>query len=957
MVRLKSGGGARQEELEQLRRLLEREEPGSAWAFVTGEPGIGKTWLLREAAALARSAGAMVVRGCGSEFESHVPFGLLVHALDDYLAGLEPEQLRAFGGERTGDLAQVFPALAGYGRDERTGLQDSTYRAHRAVRALLEQLAGPAGLVLLLDDLQWADAQSVAQVAHLLERPPRGRLTIVGAWRDGRGTEALAGLPLRCELPGAMVRLGPVGEQDAAALLGGVEGPLRRARRLRLSGGNPFYLCELASAAATQDWSEDEHGFVPPSIVEAVRRELAALSPDARNVLAAAAVLGESFDLDLARVVGGVPEAVAAAAADELTEAGLLRETGVPRNFAFRRPILRQATYQLTPPSSRLAGHRRAATALTDGPVRERAVHLARVAVPPDPEAADVLMRAGRETLGRDPVTAVTLLRAAGELTRGDQPAHRVALLAHADAASKAGLLQEARSAYEGALRAGADRPAATRLATVGALATIDQLTGEAALSSSRVRMALARAGDGAGAQSGFLLVLAASAAALSLDWHQVRKQAGEALHRAQAAGDLGSQAAAGSLLGIAEVARHRVDAARAAREASRSFVAGLRGAQAQHPHAVLALGWLEIVLEDYPAALALLGRLPMTEPCELRAWWSGPAHLLLARASLASGRLAEAGAAAEVAVELGRDGGASPVLAYGLATWATILAAQGDAAAAVNAARDAVRAARGNAPLQAVVEPTRDAVLLDLGEGVADLEVVRRTAQHLSRVGPAQQCAWMQRLTQTALDDGRLDEAAEAVAAAEAIARTTGLGMPDAYAGWARAALQTARRQFVDAAQSAALAAQAAARVGCRIEGGRIRMAEADALALAGQRDRAAGVLRGALEEFRACEAAQYEHEAARHIRRLGRRPPPVAAPPAEGGPLPLSEREWQVAELVAAGRTNRQIAAQLLLSGKTVETHLTRIFAKLGISSRTLLARMVEHERSLPLRDRRAS
>ena len=75
------------------------------------------------------------------------------------------------------------------------------------------------------------------------------------------------------------------------------------------------------------------------------------------------------------------------------------------------------------------------------------------------------------------------------------------------------------------------------------------------------------------------------------------------------------------------------------------------------------------------------------------------------------------------------------------------------------------------------------------------------------------------------------------------------------------------------------------------------------------------------------------------------------------EGGPLPLSEREWQVAELVAAGRTNRQIAAQLLLSGKTVETHLTRIFAKLGISSRTLLARMVEHERSQPLRDRRAS
>lgn len=955
----RSGNGVgRQEELDQVGRLLEREGRGAAWAFVTGEPGIGKTWLLRQVAALARASGTMVVRACGSEFESHVPFGLLVHALDDYLATLEPERLHALGGERVGDLARVFPALAGYGYQECVGLQDSTYRAHRAVRALLERLAEPAGLVLLLDDLQWADPQSLALIAHLLERPPRGRLTIVGAWRGGLGSEALAGLSLRCELPGAMVRLGPIGEQDAAALLDTVEGPLRRARLMRQSGGNPFYLRELARAAVQQAGGEDEHCFVPPSITEAVHRELAVLSSGTRDVLAAAAVLGEAFDLDLACAVSGAPEAAAAAAATgELTAAGLLRETGMPRQFVFRRPIVRQAVYQLTPPGWRLAAHRRAALELADAPVRQRAEHLARFAVPPDPAAVDVLVRAGRESLVQDPDTAVALLRAASELSRGDQATHRETLLAHADAAAGTGRLPEARCAYEAALRSGADKPADGWLATIGTLATIDQLTGDAALSSSRVRMALARAGGAAGAQSGFLLVLAASAAALNLDWHQARQHAAEALRHTEAARDPVGQAAAASLLGIGELARHRIDAARAARQTARSLVAGLPGGRDEHPHALLALGWLEILLEDYPAALTLLGRLPMADARQARAWWSGPAHLLVARAELALGRLAGAAAASDLAIELGRDGGAPPVLAHGLAIRAAVLSAAGDAAEAVRAARDAVRAARDGSPLQAVMEQARAAIQLDLGEGSVDLEAVRRLSQHTAWTGPAQQCAWQHRLAQAALDDGQPEAAAEAAATAEAIAQATGLAMAVAYAGWTRAAVLTARRQYADAAQSAARAAQAAAPLGRRIETGRIQMAEAYALTLAGQRDRAARVLRGALEEFRLCAAVRHEREAARQLRRLGRRPPPIAVPPSEDEELPLSERERQVAELVAAGRTNRQIAAQLLLSGKTVETHLTRIFAKLGISSRTLLARMVEHERSLALRDRRAS
>ncbi len=955
----------------RLKRLWERTDQGTTWAFVTGEPGIGKTWLLREAVAEAHASGLMVIRGCGSEFERHVPFGLLVHALDDYLDDLDHERLRALGGAGLGDLARVFPALSGLDDSAPTSLQDTTYRAHRAIRALLERLAEPGGLVLVLDDLHWADPESAALLAHLLERPPRRRLTIFGAWRSGSSTDVLADLPLRSMPPGTMIQLGPLCDADAAVMLADVPGPWRRAELLRLSGGNPFYLSALVGDPESVGASADADGRVPALITDAVQRDMATLSTAARELLTAGAVLGDPFDLAMVRAVAGIEDDALTAAVDELAAAGFISETAVPRTFAFRRPLVRRAVYHLMPPGGRISGHRKAAAALTDAAATARAAHLARSAAAPDPDVVSALLRAGHELTGERPAEAASMFLAAVELTRDESAAHAEALLGHGDAALRAGRLRDSRATYERLLKLCSELPA-NSLEVVGRLAIAEQLTGHAEISAGRLRAALARPGSAPDSTTAWLFVLAAAASAQARDNQQLHYLAGEALRYADSAKDPAIRVASLCLVGVAEVGWGHVDAARQMRRSAWSAV--LTAARtprapdtfeqdlAGHPHtglavSYLALGYLALLLEDYSDVAAALDLLPPSTPGTAWAWWSAPSELLYARARFAQGRLREAAEAVRSAVETARAGGARPLLAHGLATHAAILVAVDDAEGAADAAREAVRAARDGAALTGAVERACGAIRLDIGEEATSLETIHRLYQRAPFTTPAEESAWRYRLVLAALDDDRLDEALAAVPAAENVADGAGLAMATAFTARSLAAVQLARGQFADAAESAALAAETAARPGCRIEAARCRLAEASALTLAGHRDRAATVLRVALEEFRACGAVRYEKEAGRQLRRLGRRTPAAPATVSDDAPLPLSEREWQVAELVAAGRTNRQIAAQLLLSDKTIETHLTRIFARLGISSRTLLARMVERERARSSLYRRAA
>jgi len=147
---------------------------------IVGEAGIGKTTLLEHLSASANQAGALVLSARCSEYERDVPYALMIDALDTHLAEHGPPpgvDLAALGG--------TFPALAAA-----AGAAAERHELHRAVRALLERLAAPRGLVLILDDLHWADPASVALVASIVRRPPP-RLLLALAHRHRQADSAL----------------------------------------------------------------------------------------------------------------------------------------------------------------------------------------------------------------------------------------------------------------------------------------------------------------------------------------------------------------------------------------------------------------------------------------------------------------------------------------------------------------------------------------------------------------------------------------------------------------------------------------------------------------------------------------------------------------------------------------------------------------------------------------------
>ena len=227
------GRAAELEVLDQTLAELERRR--SRALELVGEPGIGKTRMLAELAERADGRGQLVLSGGASELERELPFSIFVDALDDYLYALEPRRLGQLVDDARDELGQVFPSLA-----DRAGAappEADRYRMYRAVRQLLEALADAKPLVLLLDDLHWADAGSIELLGSLLRRPPAARVLIALAVRPRQ-------LPER--LSGALDRAARAGTLDAHRA--------RRAERRR-GGGAAGRRCRAAvraRAAATR---------------------------------------------------------------------------------------------------------------------------------------------------------------------------------------------------------------------------------------------------------------------------------------------------------------------------------------------------------------------------------------------------------------------------------------------------------------------------------------------------------------------------------------------------------------------------------------------------------------------------------------------------------------------------------------------------------------------------------
>src|SRR4051794_718994 len=295
--------------LEEALEALERGEPRAV--EVIGPAGIGKTRLLAELSRRAEDRGQVVLSGAGAELEQDLPFWVFVDALDEHVEAIEPRRLERLDDLVRAELGQVLPSLASTGSaGDRT--VHERYRTHRAVRELLEQLAATKPLVLVLDDFHWADPASVDLLVALLHRPPAAGVLFAIAARPNQLAPRLAAALDRAHRDRTLARLelAALSHDEARALVGGDVDALYEE-----SGGNPFYLEQLARAPQLRDASSGPDValaglMVPPLVAAALTEELALLADPARQVLDAASVAGDPFDLDLAAVAADQPEPV-----------------------------------------------------------------------------------------------------------------------------------------------------------------------------------------------------------------------------------------------------------------------------------------------------------------------------------------------------------------------------------------------------------------------------------------------------------------------------------------------------------------------------------------------------------------------------------------------------------------------------------------------------------------------
>ena len=935
----------RARECEAIASALEAVRGGRGGVVaIEGEPGIGKSRLLAHLEAGAAADGCTVVAGRASEFEADLPYALWTDALDRHLAEAGERRLSRLGLADPAALGVALPVLAELAAAPPQG---DRHRTHRALRDLLERLAAGRMLVLCLDDVHWADAASVDALAALVRRPARGRVLLALAAREGQLPAGLAAALSAALREDRLTRLvpAPLSEREAAELVG------EAADRIYPeSGGNPFYLEQLARAGAHASAAAGiaADGSVPAAVAASLENELAALTPEARLMLDAAAVAGDPFEPGLAAEVAELSEASGLAALDELLACALVRPAGAPRLFAFRHPVVRHAVYWAAPPGWRLGAHARAALVLARqgaGPVA-RAHHVEQAARPGDELAISLLSTAAGALQSPAPGVAARFHMAALRLLpeRPENRERRTRMLgALAEAQAAAG---DAAAAYETLLEALRAARADERLALTVGVANAEWWLGRNDEARRRLQVAL---GDLPAEPSPDRIRLRLALALTALeacDLGEVQGQAADARDDARAIGDPVFEAAA-----LAGGALARVSAAQGpdldhGLTESTSVLDRLSGEQLatrlpavwMHGRARHALGRFDAALADFERAAAIATETGRARVLLMVTVQSVPTLVEL-------GRLAEAGAAGEEGVERARLSGIPRMLLWAQSELASARLAAGDVQDALRHAREAAEIATPPG-FYAAGQPGwgLGAALTAAGNPVQGVEAMRDAfgGPALADVLPVQRPFAAGDLVEAQLACGDITAAEETVARGEAAAARSGTAWAAGAAALSRAAVLRAQQRVGEAVAACEVAREAAA--GAPLLSARARLAHGQALAAAGERRAAVQALVDAEAEFDAFGARRRRDEAVRELRRLGHRVLRPAREGTAGAFAPLTAREREIADLVAAGRTNREVAEQLVLSTRTIEAHLRNIYGKLGVRSRVELARAAE-------------
>ncbi len=334
----------REHPLASLQAAWEEAATGSLQiAVASGEPGIGKTTLLGEFARRVHSKGAAVLFGRSDE-QGLLPYQPWVEALERHLGALPPVERERVLGD--GALARLLPSLpqAGLSGDP----AGDRHRAFEAVRTLLEEASAERPLLLVLDDLQWADPDSLQLLRHIARMAYEAHVLIAISLRQTELTEAVAATlaDLRREGPLVQLALRGIDEDAVAAVLARHDAAGDAAAYRERTGGNPFFLDELLREEALGSGDRP-----PPGVCEVIGRRIARLPGPARCVLQAGAALGMEFEPLVLTTPERVLDGLAAAVA-----AGLLAPVD-ERRYMFPHALIRETVLAEMPPSRKAGMH------------------------------------------------------------------------------------------------------------------------------------------------------------------------------------------------------------------------------------------------------------------------------------------------------------------------------------------------------------------------------------------------------------------------------------------------------------------------------------------------------------------------------------------------------------------------------------------------------------------------
>lgn len=912
--------------------MLERARGGRSSALLLrGEAGIGKTSLLRYA--VGRSGGMQLLAARGIESESELPFSGLSELLRPLLGGLD-----GLPGRQAAALAGAL-ALG-----PPTGADPGAVAA--ATLSLLAAAAADEPVLAVVDDLQWLDTSSAEALVFAARRLDLEAAALLFAERDGEGASHLdPGFPVR------IVRgLDRVSSLELVATAAGRPVPDGVAERLfHETHGNPLALVEITKLLPVDlldgDGTMDEVPLPAGERVgRAYARQVATLPQAIQDALLLAAA-NDAADVD--PVLRALPAmGLGPRDLDAAEATGLIAATGI--RLEFRHPLVRSAVYHRADAARRRAAHRALASGLSDAGEAfsaRHAWHLAAATLGCDDEVAGALERAAVSARHRSGYAAAArTYERAGRLSSGLEARAR-RLFAAADAWQLANRYDHAMRLLDEAARLTSDRLLEADIAHLQA--RIDTWRGPAVDACERLRALAERLRE----------ISPGRAAAMLADATLAGITGGE-IDRGLASAQLGYEIAAPLGGGIELLSALQLGKARILTgDVQHGYSLVMRAVELLDGDDPLAHG-AELVqcvpalqtIEEYELAERILEHVIAAERAA-DAVGLLP-YSLGARAELETrtGRWAPASADGAQAIQLAQEAGQNGQLSYNLARAARLEAAMGRDEACRESASRALALARQHNFGSTLPFAESGLGLLALGRGqlsqaILHLEETGRLCERIGLREPGR-LEWQADLVEAYLRAGQVPEALNVLDELERRARSCirpgddrrpATGCTLAHAAAARCRGLIADGHDVDARFEEALAWHAWTRT--PFEQGRTELCFGEQLRRSGRRVEARRHLRAALATFEELGADPWTERARVELAATGE----TVAPRRVRRLITLTSQELQVALLVGGGATNREAAAALFLTPKTIEFHLAKIYRKLDLRSRTELARWV--------------